>query len=133
MIINCNDHSLEALLDADDEGSEFRDVAKHVESCEHCQTRLGQLAAEAGEWHEARKWLSDNDANDGCQDNDRAGGRKRTIAWTESMANQLLAPPSHPEMLGRIGRYEVERLIGAGGMGVVFKAFDSELNRPAAV
>ncbi len=36
-------------------------------------------------------------------------------------------------MLGRIGRYEVERLIGVGGMGVVFKAFDTELNRPVAV
>ena len=57
----------------------------------------------------------------------------RTTAWTESMSRQLLSPPSHPEMLGRIGRYEVERLIGAGGMGVVFKAFDTELNRPVAV
>jgi serine/threonine protein kinase len=53
--------------------------------------------------------------------------------WTESMAKQLLSPPTHPEMLGRIGRYEVERLIGSGGMGVVFKAFDTELNRPVAI
>ena len=49
------------------------------------------------------------------------------------MARQILSPPSHPEMLGRIGRYEVERLIGSGGMGIVFKAFDTELNRPVAV
>ncbi len=49
------------------------------------------------------------------------------------MTSQLLSPPSHPEMLGRLGRYEVERMIGAGGMGVVFKAFDSELNRPVAI
>ena len=32
-----------------------------------------------------------------------------------------------------IGRYEVERLVGAGGMGVVFKAYDTELNRPVAI
>ncbi|MCA9067254.1 MAG: protein kinase, partial [Planctomycetaceae bacterium] len=57
----------------------------------------------------------------------------QAAAWTESMARQLLSPPTHPEMLGRIGRYEVERLIGSGGMGVVFKAFDTELNRPVAV
>ncbi|MBC8352145.1 MAG: serine/threonine protein kinase [Planctomycetes bacterium] len=49
------------------------------------------------------------------------------------MTSHLLAPPSHPEMLGRLGRYEIERLIGAGGMGVVFKGFDSELNRPVAI
>jgi serine/threonine protein kinase len=36
-------------------------------------------------------------------------------------------------MLGRLGRYEIERLIGSGGMGVVFKGFDTELNRPVAI
>ncbi len=36
-------------------------------------------------------------------------------------------------MLGRLGRYEIERLIGSGGMGVVFKAFDTDLNRPVAI
>jgi serine/threonine protein kinase len=49
------------------------------------------------------------------------------------MAKSLLSPASHPEMLGRIGRYDVERLIGSGGMGLVFKAYDTELNRPVAV
>lgn len=49
------------------------------------------------------------------------------------MASRLLSPPSHPEMMGRIGRYDVERMIGSGGMGLVFKAHDTELNRPVAV
>lgn len=135
-MMKCNDHSLEALLDADDDASGVRGVVQHVESCEHCQNRLGQLAAEADEWREARKWLSDADSADGQDDAERAWHRhprRRATAWTEAMASKLLAPPSHPEMLGRIGRYEVERLIGAGGMGIVFKAFDSELNRPVAV
>ena len=60
-------------------------------------------------------------------------GTTGPVAWTESMASQLLSPASHPELLGRIGRYDVERLIGSGGMGVVFKAHDSELNRPVAI
>ncbi|HEX2475763.1 MAG TPA: serine/threonine-protein kinase, partial [Lacipirellulaceae bacterium] len=45
----------------------------------------------------------------------------------------LLGAPGHPEMLGRLGRYDIERVIGSGGMGVVLKAHDSELNRPIAV
>jgi serine/threonine protein kinase len=32
-----------------------------------------------------------------------------------------------------LGRYDIERVIGAGGMGIVLKAHDSELNRPIAV
>ncbi len=77
------------------------------------------LAAEARE----RPWSEAIQSGDG----------PRNTVWTETMARQLLGPPSHPEMLGRLGRYEVERLIGAGGMGIVFKAFDTELNRPAAI
>ncbi len=36
-------------------------------------------------------------------------------------------------MLGRIGRYDVECIVGRGGMGIVVKAFDVELNRPVAI
>jgi serine/threonine protein kinase len=46
---------------------------------------------------------------------------------------QLLESPSHPEMLGRLGGYEIESLLGQGGFGVVFRAFDRELNRPVAI
>ena len=34
---------------------------------------------------------------------------------------------------GQIGRYEIRRRIGAGGMGVVYAAFDPELERDVAV
>jgi serine/threonine protein kinase len=45
----------------------------------------------------------------------------------------LLGTPQHPEMLGRLGRYDIERVIGHGGMGIVLKAHDCELNRPIAI
>jgi len=90
------------------------------------------MAAESGLWQEAQEvFTSDDEFVD--KGEFAPPLNRRPIAWSESMARSLLSPPSHPEMLGRIGRYDVERLIGSGGMGVVFKAYDTELNRPVAV
>jgi len=135
----CNDRQLQTLLDADEQTTEFRAAADHLESCESCQSRLTELAAEAADWADARQSLTPSEADllidreqEGRSWNGAGQGHALTT-WTDSMAKQLLSPPSHPEMLGRLGRYEIERLIGSGGMGIVFKAFDSELNRPVAI
>jgi serine/threonine protein kinase len=134
---SCNDDLLRILLDEDDEqSSEFRSAAEHVDSCPKCQTRLEQLAADCDDWNETRQQLravESDSAIDGEQPEHRWKSSKSSNAWTESMAKLLLAPPRHPEMLGRLGRFEIERLIGSGGMGIVFKGFDSELNRPVAI
>ena len=51
----------------------------------------------------------------------------------ESVMLSFLDAPSHPELLGRLGRYEIERVIGTGGMGIVLKAHDTELHRVVAI
>ena len=51
----------------------------------------------------------------------------------DSVRLDFLEAPTHPELLGRLGRYDIERLIGMGGYGIVFKARDSELNRVVAI
>ena len=45
----------------------------------------------------------------------------------ESLAFQ--APPARPDSLGRIGHYEVLQVLGKGGFGIVFRAFDDVLQR----
>lgn len=45
----------------------------------------------------------------------------------------LLGPTEFPEMLGRIGHYEIAGVLGYGGMGGVFKGFDRSLHRFVAI
>lgn len=45
----------------------------------------------------------------------------------------FLAPAARPDGLGRIGHYEVLEVLGRGGFGIVFRAFDDVLQRVVAV
>jgi WD40 repeat protein len=45
----------------------------------------------------------------------------------------FLQPPARPDSLGRLGHYEVLEVLGKGGFGIVFRAFDEMLQRVVAV
>lgn len=136
--IECSDELLLGILNQDS-GSSSELGLQHLDECEHCQTRIEELAANEQQWRLAREGLCSH-VECGPDIESEFGGPTRFVPtaelssdWTDTMAKQLLQPPSHPEMLGRLGRYEIERLVGSGGMGVVFKAYDSELHRSVAI
>ena len=45
----------------------------------------------------------------------------------------FLSPSDKPDSLGRLGSYEVQEVIGRGGMGIVLRAFDEKLHRVVAI
>ena len=65
------------------------------------------------------------------------GGFRFTVGQPKIDVDQnvlaALGPTDDPEMLGRLGGYEISGVIGAGGMGVVLKAFDKSLDRSVAI
>src|SRR5437867_107430 len=45
----------------------------------------------------------------------------------DSASLEFLTPSDKPDVMGRLGHYEVLEVIGRGGMGVVLRAFDEKL------
>ena len=135
-MMKCENIPLGELLEGDEHvESNNPEITQHLESCTHCQGRLARFAANAEQWNEAVRWLSiGSDEDPLVAESIKARELwKSPIVWSDAMIHALLSTPRHPEMLGRIGRYDVDRLIGSGGMGVVFKAHDIDLNRPVAI
>src|SRR5437899_2948918 len=48
-------------------------------------------------------------------------------------ALEFLTPSAKPGSLGRLGHYDVQEVIGRGGMGIVLRAFDDKLHRMVAI
>jgi len=114
----------------------------HVEKCEACQFRLETHSTHnIPWWGEAKEsWLEEElplvqaDLPLSSVTIEFASEMPEdSRVEFETVMLSFLEPPSHPELLGRLGRYEIERVIGTGGMGIVLKAHDTELHRVVAI
>ena len=109
---------------------------EHLEECPACQQAMMAYAAQPQEWREVRDALQaavvGGDAN-GLSVSSDAGHSGDEVRTGMDAVLRSLAPTDDPRMLGRIGPFEVQGVIGCGGMGVVLKGFDPALNRTVAI
>ncbi len=133
----CRTQPLAQLLrdELDDEDTEK--LSNHLDQCEVCQQRITNLAAEPNWWINASRWLENSSEGiDPCVDDFIS-----TDAEEESMPSNarylldsgLLKPSDQEGMIGMLDRYQIRRIIGAGGTGIVLQGKDDELNRVVAI
>ena len=131
------------LIHGPEESFDSRVIGEHVHNCIECRKELDALTAQSAIWNKAPTLLKSAARNSwdeipGKTDSNFNGqphgdSRSDEESNWHFPINELLDRPKHPEMLGRVGKYDIEREIGRGGMGVVLKAHDAELNRPVAI
>ncbi|MGH7135091.1 MAG: protein kinase domain-containing protein, partial [Pirellulales bacterium] len=133
---------LRQLLDGSLHEPRRQECTDHLDACECCQARLEEIAT-------AGTRLSQL-----CRQLDKAEPEPTSAYWpvlkaldadtpqastphsptrTRELALDFLAPASDAAYLGRLGQFDIMRIIGRGGMGVVLEAFDSRLHRHVAI
>jgi serine/threonine protein kinase len=110
--------------------AELKDVEDHVSDCDRCRQLLDVPQSDP-QWRDQIVPIlrSPVETQHAAGDHDERGIDGESL---ESIL-RLLGPTDDPHMLGRIGSYEVVGVIGRGGMGVVFKAYEGALNRFVAI
>jgi WD40 repeat protein len=125
-------------------------LTEHIGFCPDCQDRMESLAAggdklltttvRACRMHQAPKdsalWpalsaVAEEVASTGVYS--KNGDTDLTDRGSPDLNLNFLHPSSDPALIGRIGGFDIKRVVGRGGMGVVLQGYDPHLQRDVAV
>jgi serine/threonine-protein kinase len=121
----CSNALLEAALAGSLPAAEEATLHQHLEECEECSTAMERMAGGVAWCHEAAALLTGDELD---------GAVPARDAWSEvDFSVEYLEPAGEPNVLGRLGGYDVLGIIGRGGMGIVLKGFERELKRCVAI
>jgi WD40 repeat protein len=153
MTATCPDlDTLRSLIDQSLPDGDQAEVTAHLDSCTSCQIRIEKIAAAGSGVLEAARGAGKDDSPDATSAFWPAVARiereirspVQSLAATRSdptldalpaseRAFAFLDPSDEPEYLGQIDRFRIVELVGRGGMGMVFRAYDACLQRTVAI
>ena len=146
--IECPDcHELQQLLEGSMGDSRQQELVGHLDSCTCCQRKLEGLAecesricelvehidqarpdSKSAFWPALKKV-----ENELAETLIPISSQDLPLPRARDLKMDFLEPPLDPAYLGRLGHFEISRIIGRGGMGIVLEAFDSHLQRTVAI
>ncbi|MGI9474856.1 MAG: serine/threonine-protein kinase, partial [Rubripirellula sp.] len=131
--------TLRQLLDEDLPRDQVENVESHLSICESCRDELEHLAGQRHWWDETVNILTESTIT-AKENAGRISRSPQPLDASLEWIRPLLAQSSEAEMaeapvhsIGCVDHYEVQDVIGQGGMGVVLRGVDPELNRPVAI
>ncbi|MEM8865487.1 MAG: serine/threonine-protein kinase [Planctomycetota bacterium] len=144
--------TLGALVQGDLPEAEQQKWTEHVGLCEACQNALESLAtadvpvvdlvaaaadvrppAQSAYWPAIQQLEQTPPPHFSASGGDTANYYAAGADTPTTEDLPFLDPPNDPAYLGRLGNFEIARVIGRGGMGIVLEGFDTHLQRRVAI
>ena len=133
---------LRQLLQSSLSGERNQECTQHLDSCECCQAKLEEIATEGTGLSQVVKHLAAAEPLATSAYWPALKALETDISQTitpppaprsRDISLAFLQPPSDTVYLGRLAQFDVMRVLGRGGMGLVLEAFDSRLQRNVAI
>ncbi len=144
---------LTAILEGTLSEEELSRLTQHLNDCNCCQETLQKVATGEIRIEELVAGLPNSNPPEGSAlwaaitqvehelvslsqgSRDQALVPSSDAADTENQAGDLdfLDPPDDPAYIGKLHHFQIARVIGRGGMGIVLEGFDTHLQRRVAI